>query len=306
MGASSSIPEAKPKATIKPVATNYVATVKDFTEKRVRSVIVGINYPKTDCSLRGCINDAQSFSKFLTDRTAKLSEKTNIVFLRDDADPSSVYYPTKENILRALRWVYSNATIADFESPTEGEFNQKSPDGTVIVFYYSGHGSQVYDTSSDEVDHRDETLCPVTVSGDFDDYIVDDELRSIVADRVTSGNYSIFFTDCCHSGSILDLEYSYISGRFVRSTKYRDTPGTVIHFGACYDRQTALEGLVEGKSQGYFTYSLVKAFRPNTKYDLGTLYRLVSNSMVQLVSQREEMPQLSSGAPISMSSRIPL
>lgn len=305
MGASTSIPEVKPKAVIKPLITNYVANVKDFSEKRVRSVIVGINYTKTDCALRGCINDAQSFSEFLKSRTSKNPEKTLILFLRDDVDSKSVYYPSKENIIRALKWVYSNSPVEDFEDPTK-DFSSKSADGTVVVFYYSGHGSQVYDNSGDEQDKYDETLCPVDENGNFDDYITDDEVRSVVSEKLSSSNFSLFFTDCCHSGTILDLEYVYSGGKFTRSGKYRDTPGNIIHFGACFDRQTALEGLVNGKSQGYFTYSLVNAFRPNTKFDLGTLYRLVSTSMVKLVSQREEMPQISSGCPISMTTRIPL
>jgi Caspase domain len=305
MGVSASIPEPKAKAVVKPLVTNYAANVKDFTEKRVRSVIIGINYSRTDCSLHGCINDAQSFYNFLTDRTSKNPEKSSIVFLRDDVNPQSLYYPSKDNILRALTWVYSNATVEDFEK-FDQDFTKKSPDGTVVVFYYSGHGSQVYDVNGDEQDGYDETLCPVTKSGDFDDFITDDELRSLVSDKVSSGVYSIFLTDCCHSGTVLDLEYVYSGGKFTRKGDYRDTNGIIIHFGACYDRQTALEGPVCGKSQGYFTYSFVNAFRKNTKYDIGTLYRLVSNSMVQLVSQREEMPQLSAGCPVSMTSRIPL
>lgn len=306
MGASTSVPEPKVKATFKPVVTNYVATVKDFPDKRVRSVVVGINYSKTDCALRGCINDAENFSKTLKSRTPKNKEPTVIVFLRDDVDPKSVYYPSKDNIIRAVKWAYSGATVEAFEDPTRDEFDEAPLDGTVVVFYYSGHGSQVYDYDGDEEDRRDETLCPVQGSGDFDDFITDDELRYLISPRINPGNFSIFFTDCCHSGTVLDLEYTLSSGKFVKKSSYKDTPGTVIHMGACFDRQTALEGCVEGRSQGYFTYALVKALSKSTKYDLGTLYRMISSSMVKLVSQREEMPQLSSGAPVSLSSRVPI
>src|SRR4051812_38194083 len=52
--------------------------------------------------------------------------------------------PTRENILKYLRQVL----ITD------------SHEGDVVVFYYSGHGSSIKNTASDEADQRDETIVP--------------------------------------------------------------------------------------------------------------------------------------------------
>lgn len=70
--------------------------------------------------------------------------------LTDDAtDPN--LYPSRANILAQMRALVAGAAPGDS-----------------LFFSFSGHGSQVKDTSGDEADGMDETICPAdyTSAGD--------------------------------------------------------------------------------------------------------------------------------------------
>ena len=70
--------------------------------------------------------------------------------MRDDIyTNSSVLYPTRNNIIKAM-----NDLIV------------KSNNGSVkqIYFHYSGHGTFTRDNNGDEVDKRDEFICPVDLN----------------------------------------------------------------------------------------------------------------------------------------------
>jgi hypothetical protein len=73
----------------------------------------------------------------------------------------------------------------------------------VIVFQYSGHGTQLPDVSGDEMGgdtpSEDEAVCPYNfASGEF---LIDDDIGEIF-NRLPSGVNLTCFMDCCHSGTI--------------------------------------------------------------------------------------------------------
>ncbi|KAM0061919.1 hypothetical protein Hdeb2414_s0004g00141851 [Helianthus debilis subsp. tardiflorus] len=78
-----------------------------------------------------------------------------VILSKEESDP------TKHNILMELKWL------------TMG-----SQSGDSLVFYYTGHGSHVPDYNGDEIDKRDEAICPVDYRASGK--IVDVELNAIV------------------------------------------------------------------------------------------------------------------------------
>jgi uncharacterized caspase-like protein len=66
--------------------------------------------------------------------------------------------PTKSNILLAMRWLVYGCSSGDS-----------------LVFHFSGHGTQVDDQDDDELDGKDEAICPL--DGDLNGYIRDDEIN---------------------------------------------------------------------------------------------------------------------------------
>merc|ERR1712217_467546 len=79
--------------------------------------------------------------------------------------------------------------------------------GTTLFFHYSGHGGSIADDDGDESDGKDECLFPV----DFKEagILRDDEVSQILVQNVPDGVKLVAVCDCCHSGTIMDLPYTY-------------------------------------------------------------------------------------------------
>lgn len=93
-------------------------------------------------------------------------------------------------MIAAMKWLVSGAKSGDS-----------------LFLHYSGHGGHQQDTDGDEADGQDETLIPV----DYETagQIVDDELHPILVQNLPPGVRLTAIMDCCHSGSVLDLPYTY-------------------------------------------------------------------------------------------------
>lgn len=72
--------------------------------------------------------------------------------------------------------------------------------GDLVVVFFAGHGSQMWDTNGDEEDGLDETICPTdVVKGDSRNDIPDDELNQLLKGIPTDNVYAVL--DNCHAGS---------------------------------------------------------------------------------------------------------
>ena len=141
----------------------------------VAAVLVGINkYPNPKHVLRGSVNDILYMKKILVDNYKV--DPANIRLLLDER-------ATAKAIRERLHWL----TVQQRKN---------------LLFYYSGHGSQVRNKSEDyEKDHMDEILCPVDFDWDPEHYILDDEIDAFAA-TVPADQRFILVTDACHSGSM--------------------------------------------------------------------------------------------------------
>lgn len=133
------------------------------------ALCVGIDaYPAPEHRLSGCVNDARNWQRALT----AMDFDTRLLL---DADAS-------------------RATL-------ERELNRlvgQSRSGDVIVFQYSGHGTQAPDLNGDENDNIDEALCPVDFASGA--LYIDDDIAQLFA-RIPDGVNMTCFMDCCHSGT---------------------------------------------------------------------------------------------------------
>nr|AFZ78842.1 clan CD family C14 metacaspase-like cysteine peptidase [Coptotermes formosanus] len=110
-----------------------------------------------------------------------------------------------------------------------------------LMTYYTGHGTQVTDTSGDEADGLDEAYV-------FEDrFLIDDDLeKALDACKKNNSVKVVLLSDCCHSGSIWDL-------------KEGKTVPNVLALSASKDTQTAKQTQLDAKEQGVFTFCLLKA-----------------------------------------------
>jgi uncharacterized caspase-like protein len=102
-----------------------------------RALLVGINeYPNFPPArqLRGCLNDVKLLRRTLCDGFG-FPESSITVLTNEQA--------TRAGILAAMKML-----VADTEADD------------VVLFYFSGHGSQMSDREGDEPDFYDETIIP--------------------------------------------------------------------------------------------------------------------------------------------------
>lgn len=113
-----------------------------------------------------------------------------------------------------------------------------------LVVYYTGHGASVDDENGDESDGKDECFV-------FDDnFVVDDELAEYLKKYKNSKCKLLTINDCCHSGTIWDLDSSGV-------------PSNCISLSAAEDSETAKQTSMDGKEQGMFTFYLYKLIQQN-------------------------------------------
>ncbi|TFK52603.1 hypothetical protein OE88DRAFT_1424555 [Heliocybe sulcata] len=156
-------------------------------EPRKKALLVGIKYAEEwqkewpgdlECAHR----DVADFKEFLI-RVYKWREAEITVMIDDGVMPT--LQPTKENLFRAIRNLVFDAR-----------------EGDLLVIHFSGHGFQEESKSSLEEDGMDE--CIITSDSLF---LYDKELRRELVDPLPIGCTLMAVFDCCHSGTLLDLEH---------------------------------------------------------------------------------------------------
>lgn len=254
-----------------------------------RALLCGINYIGTDNELRGCINDIKNINNFLT-TTCKY---TDIKILTDLTDTK----PTKQNMENCIISLAKDAKAGD-----------------TLFFYYSGHGTTVKDTSGDESDGKDSVLVPLDY--EKNGAITDDWLYTNLVSILPEGVTLWSFTDCCHSGTMLDLQYniqcnsvykkskkipsntvynsSEWSNKFgLSSEKSKSTSADVYLFSGCLDWDTSADATIRNQAQGAFTACLLEFLAANPMYNTKPLIEMLKEIDCRLVlngfSQRSQL-----------------
>jgi len=235
-----------------------------------KAFLVGINdYAPVGAGgpdLRGCVNDVRDMASTLSGLGIVPAVPASMRIATDAR-------ATRAAILDGLKWLVTGAKKGD-----------------LLIFHYSGHGSQMVDTSGEEPDSRDETICPHDFASAG--MIRDDDLRSIFRPLPAGVNLDVFL-DSCHSGTgtreALALQglaeeeavtYRYVEppldwGFFLEANPTLPARGlmrwarepivgikqavevpTMNHvlWAGCRDNQTSAEAKIGGVYRGVFTY----------------------------------------------------
>lgn len=238
-----------------------------------KAFIVGINdYAPVGAGgpdLRGCVHDAKDVAHTLNALGIVPAHPKTMRILTDQR-------ATRAAILDGLKWLVKGAKKGD-----------------TIVFHYAGHGSQVADLSGEEIDWKDETICPHDYASAG--MIRDDDLRVIFKGLAAGVNLDVIL-DSCHSGTgtrelaalattpeETQLTYRYIEppldyGYFLDSDPTIPLHGILkpgpgkrelvvaeglnhVLWAGCRDYQTSAEASIGGAIRGIFTYTFCKALR---------------------------------------------
>jgi len=284
-------------AAIVPGETNY-------TSGKKKALLVGCNYRGTSAELRGCINDVHAVRDLLRSEGFRSQD---MVILTDDQRGEMC--PTRMNIMRGLQWLVAGAQAGD-----------------VLFFHFSGHGSQQPDQSGyllDEVkpsffvvscsevivlpgmeaDGANETICPT----DFQraGQIVDDELWSNLVYPLPSGCRLTAIMDCCHSGTGLDLAFTWDQrrGQWYEDENPSHAAADVQMFSGCQDDQCSSDGdVMLFKTGGAMTNAFIRAY---TAEKFQTYPDFMQRLKHELRSRGfTQKPQLTSSQPFSVRDKV--
>lgn len=217
-----------------------------------KAVLFGLNYFHIpNATLNGCINDVKQMSQQIH---TLFDSQLPVETYTDDVNKKSTSYDGIVHILYDLA-IQSYSNNLDF-----------------VWIHFSGHGSQKKDTSGDELDYMDEGICP----SDFNikGIIIDDILNNVIS-RFNPKTKVLFVSDCCHSGSILDLRYSWDTDARICKIDNKNCKilSNVILISGCMDNQTSADAynlLNDKKHIGALTASFIKVLekRPQQLYDV--------------------------------------
>ena len=255
-------------------ATPQAATESNGTSApRKYALLVGINnykYPDRISSLAGSINDVEDMRQLLIGKF--------------EFDPGNILVLTD-----------AQATHAAIISAIRTQLIAKAQPGDIVVFDYSGHGSQMKDVSGKKISGLDETIVPYD-SRDPDGKVFDisgTELHALLTQLAAKTNNVTFILDSCHSGTL-------VRGARVRSipADTRPVPPQPVDatsptrglgasdvatnpkfasIAAASSRENAFEHFTDGKDHGALTYFLAQQLRVAKG---GATYRDVMDSVI--------------------------
>jgi len=206
-----------------------------------KAVCAGINnYPGSTNDLQGCVNDANDWANLL-----QLNGFDTKVILDKQA--------TRANLLTELENLITDAEAED-----------------VIVFTYSGHGTNVIDTSGDEDDGYDEALYV------YDGILLDDELRAIIQ-KTKIGVHLVVISDSCFSGTVTRvsptgvpryMKTAEIPAHFKLKKKLLSEEDMVeILLSGCDDDEYSYDAYINGRWSGAFSANAISVIKDRLTYN---------------------------------------
>eukprot|EP00438_Fugacium_kawagutii_P034776 Skav236240 [mRNA] locus=scaffold829:247970:249337:- [translate_table: standard] len=165
-----------------------------------KACLVGINYRNTRSELRGCINDVNNMQKVLVDQYG--FKVDDILMINEDQDKSN--WPTKARILEGMDWLYKGAKPGD-----------------LLVFHYSGHGSQY---NGDKKTMPSDVICPLDcIDGPWPATVITDtEIHEKLYDPLKKGCKAVCLFDCCHSATVANLTETMVVTQGPLTAKKKD------------------------------------------------------------------------------------
>ena len=224
---------------------------------RIRSLLVGVDvYERPEIPrLNGCVNDVALVRRLLKEYFGVPNEDIRVVVNQR---------ATRDAIVHRLRTMIRDAQ-----------------DGDILVFYYSGHGSQIRDRNGDELsDNLDELICPYDMDWDRRTYILDDDFVALFAEARADVLIEAFF-DCCFFGAgTRDLgsnalrrsfreDVRYLTPPFDIASRFEGAEASLVDHGfresdllteenvlwsATAEGEEAVEDVFDGQTHGVFTY----------------------------------------------------
>jgi hypothetical protein len=185
------------------------------------ALVYGLNYEGTAKALKGCVNDARAVGTFL--RESARFDRVRVVTDEARDDVSAI------SIMKAVDDLVALTNVQDVRH---------------LWLHFSGHGAQIAaHRPGEESDRKDECFLA------SDHPIRDDFFRRALSRANPSAHIVIVF-DCCHSGTMCDMDRGPMSS-------------DVVCLSGCEDHETTRDEWDETAREwrGAFTTALLASLR---------------------------------------------
>ena len=240
-----------------------------------KGVFFGLNYAHIkSATLQGCINDAHNMATFLS---SKIGMKCD-VYTDEDVKKEDT------TCLGIIRHLYELA-VATYRDDLD-----------LAWIHYSGHGTHIKDTSGDELDGDDECLVP----SDFNHVgFIKDDFINAVFQSFNPKTRVICVFDCCHSGTIGDVKYSWESETkaTIENINCMASARTITISG-CMDNQVSMDAqnlANDNKFSGALTTMLLRILSEDFDNVKSNVFKLLEQLRAKLEQyELEQKPKLCS------------
>ena len=249
------------------------------------ALLIGIDtYSKSPLS--SCVADAMAMKRLLVD-VYKFPEENVHLLTNNDANKTGIFRAIQEDLI------------------------QKVSAGDQVVFYFSGHGTQVHDFNGDEEDNMDEALCPVNIFDaspvQADQYITDDELGELLGQVRSKAAKLTAIIDSCHSGTgtraLFNNDGPALPTKFLNIgyveppsmtkdvsgvTRQRNALDGITTLFACQPNQKAVGG--QPGELSVFTRNVIEALTKQPDYSAESLIAVIAPEVVQSSGYWKQKP----------------
>ncbi len=220
-------------------------------------------------NLDGCVNDAKAINDIITSRFGFENKNIKTLFNQE---------AKRDAIIKELENLINDA--------------QK---GDVIFIYYAGHGSQVYNSLSSEIDKQDESIVPANMID-----IRDKEMAVLYNKLLDKGVILTLIFDSCHSGSVArgnslpsafksrHIDGSGIDAKDASKPQSPEDRGALV-LSAAQPEQLAKEAIDDnGNPHGAFTVALIKALDASPVGESADMFFLRIKAIMQANGSSQE------------------
>ena len=237
-------------------------------KSQIWAMLVGINdYDAPLPKLKGSGNDVDLIENFLT---------TNYKTLDDDPLKISKLcneQATQSGVLEQFKFIASQAAAGDFIFFSFSGLDTEILDTSVSIPNSSNFGINSQQQQSTQTSEKN--IGVLLLFGakyinekEIDSYLKGDDLLTTV--KAYPNLNFVFFLDCCKS-------YSF----------FTETPYNMVAMNACSTSETAKEMKIGNKTQGIFTYEIVKKLNAQPKISYDELFGAVREAIKkQVIEQR--------------------
>ena len=206
-----------------------------------KALLVGINLYGGPNQLQGCVNDIMSAHRLLNEQYSWLP--TDTINVITDAQA------TTANILTGLKWLVSNVKAGD-----------------QILFWYSGHGSQLIDGNS-----ATDCICPVDFRFTANTSIGAQQFHDIFS-TLPPGVLANWVSDSCHSGAlegdtskgfkhipkcIINPDIGANKQSYFNVKSFKNVELEIGYIAGCGSSETSCDAYIGGAHCGALSYYLI-------------------------------------------------